>query len=92
MAERCVELLITGRVQGVGYRAFAAQRGTKLGLRGWVRNRPDGCVAARAAGPSEKVAELLDALQAGPALAKVDELRVRDCQRCGLGPGFEIRS
>jgi acylphosphatase len=65
-------LSIRGRVQGVGYRAFLADRADALGLRGWVRNRGDGSVEAMVAGAPDLVARLVDAAKAGPAGGRVE--------------------
>ena len=56
---RRVRAVITGRVQGVSYRASAAATARQLGLAGWVRNRHDGAVELEAQGPDDRVAELL---------------------------------
>ena len=62
---------VTGRVQGVGYRAWAADAARGLGLRGWVRNARDGSVSALLSGPSEAVAAMIAAMRDGPRHAAV---------------------
>jgi acylphosphatase len=64
-------VIVTGRVQGVGYRAWAIRAATELGLRGWVRNRPDGTVEALAMGPAPAVEAFVAACRRGPAAARV---------------------
>ncbi|MFO1116789.1 MAG: acylphosphatase [Beijerinckiaceae bacterium] len=64
-------LIVTGRVQGVGFRAFVAREGHALGLAGWVRNLRDGSVEAEFEGADEKVARLRLACAQGPVHAKV---------------------
>ena len=66
-----VHLLISGRVQGVGYRTWASKAARKLGLRGWVRNLTNGNVEAVAQGPKDAVDQFVGACQAGPMLARV---------------------
>jgi acylphosphatase len=65
---------ITGRVQGVGYRAWASHEAERLGLRGWVRNRRDGSVEAVFKGDENAVVRILDECWRGPRGAKVDNV------------------
>lgn len=79
MSERRVtHVLVTGRVQGVGYRAWTAAEARALGLDGWVRNLADGRVEAVFAGPRDTVARMIDACRSGPRLARVEALHVAD--------------
>ncbi len=63
--------LVRGRVQGVGFRFFVQREATRLGLRGSVRNTPDGAVEVVAAGTSKALNELEARLHEGPDAAKV---------------------
>lgn len=65
-------VVIRGRVQGVGYRAFVAYEAVGLDLEGWVRNRRDGRVEAVFAGPAEILAEMIARCRRGPSAARVD--------------------
>lgn len=67
---------IAGRVQGIGYRAWAVKTATKLGLKGWVRNLSDGAVEILALGDQEALALLAEQCRRGPMLAKVTHLAV----------------
>ena len=82
-AVRSVRLRITGRVQGVGYRAWALQLAARLGLRGWVRNRADGSVEALAIGEDETVARMIEACGEGPFGARVADVAVSDAEDDG---------
>lgn len=82
---------ISGRVQGVGFRAWAARRARELGLRGWVRNRPDGVVDVCVAGEPESVAAYSELLRRGPPLAHVALMMPIDCADEALSRDFEIR-
>ena len=75
---RSVRLGITGRVQGVGYRAFVLQQASQLGLRGWVRNRADGSVEALVTGSGDAVAAMIEACRRGPLAARVAAVAVSD--------------
>jgi acylphosphatase len=69
---KAVRWKITGRVQGVFFRAFTRDAARALGVAGWVRNLPDGSVEARAAGAPEKLDQLESKLRQGPPASKVD--------------------
>jgi acylphosphatase len=71
-------VLIRGRVQGVGYRAFVAYTALEHGLEGWVRNRRDGSVEAVFSGAAGAVGQMLDACRRGPSGSRVDGLDERD--------------
>lgn len=83
-------ILVSGRVQGVGYRAWLAEEGRRLGLSGWVRNRLDGKVEALVAGDADLVDALVRACRTGPAYARVDEV-VRSAADEIPSDGFHIR-
>jgi acylphosphatase len=63
---------VTGRVQGVSFRAWTKSEADARGLAGWVRNEADGSVSALIQGPADAVAEMLEVVEKGPALARVD--------------------
>lgn len=69
-----VHVMIRGRVQGVGYRAWVEDQATLSGLDGWVRNRQDSSVEAVLAGPAADVAELLELCRKGPPACRVDSV------------------
>lgn len=66
-----LHLRVDGRVQGVGFRWFVREEGTRLGLAGWVRNLPDGAVEVCAVGAPDSLRALRAALERGPAGARV---------------------
>lgn len=70
--------LISGRVQGVGYRIFAQREAQKLGVSGFTRNLYDGRVEVLAQGTSAQLDELRTALQRGPLFSSVGEVREED--------------
>ncbi len=74
MCSEIRQVLIRGRVQGVGYRAWVENRARAEGLEGWVRNRREGGVEAVFAGPAEAVAGLIARCRRGPSTARVDDV------------------
>jgi acylphosphatase len=87
---RSARLLISGRVQGVGYRAWAMQTASRLGLRGWVRNRADGTVEALVSGEDEAVMAMIEACRQGPFAARVGGVAVGEAEDDG-SDGFMAR-
>ncbi len=70
------KIFVRGRVQGVGFRAFALDEARGLGLSGYCRNLPDGRVEVFADGEKAVIAFLIERLQAGPRMAEVEEVQV----------------
>lgn len=71
-----MHLWISGRVQGVFYRATASDEARSRGLTGWVRNAPDGRVEAEVQGRRDAVDALIEECRAGPPMARVDDVEV----------------
>jgi acylphosphatase len=90
MGEVAVKVRVTGRVQGVWYRGWARDEARRLGLRGWVRNEPDGSVAALLIGPQKPVGDMLRAMRQGPPDARVAEVTASEGEDDGSA-GFGIR-
>src|SRR5688500_10989285 len=86
-----VHLNISGRVQGVYYRASMLQEAQRLGLTGWVMNRPDGSVAAVAEGGQAKIEELIAWCRQGPPGARVSAVEVQWQKPENNFVGFAIR-
>lgn len=82
-------VVVTGRVQGVSFRAWTRQQAEARGVSGWVRNRVDGSVEAILAGPDAAVEALITALHEGPAAARVEAVQVTDAE-APSGIGFHI--
>jgi acylphosphatase len=92
MAHKIVRLRISGRVQGVGFRAFVADEAQARGIEGWVRNRADRSVEAVLAGKSEGIDAMVETCRRGPPGAKVERLAIEDASERELTgrPSFEI--
>lgn len=86
-----VEVTLTGRVQGVGFRGFAQRHAMSLGLRGWVRNRYDGAVEVVAEGERYKLERFIALLREGPPWARVDDVEVRWSEYRGEFASFGVR-
>lgn len=69
------QVMIAGRVQGVGYRAWVEHQARVHGLEGWVRNRRDGSVEALFAGPRDVVSEMVARCRRGPSSARVESVQ-----------------
>jgi len=85
------EIVVEGRVQGVGYRDFAQRQADRLGLTGFVMNLSDGRVRAHAEGPREVIEEFVRALEKGPLLSRVSAVDVRWVPATGRFGGFDVR-
>ncbi|BAS27609.1 acylphosphatase [Limnochorda pilosa] len=87
-----MEVTVRGRVQGVGFRHFAARQARALGLDGWVRNAADGTVRLAAEGPEDALHRFLEVLRQGPPWAEVEAVEPGYRQAEGEPPGwFRIR-
>ena len=84
-------LLISGRVQGVFFRASTRQEATRLALAGWVRNLPDGRVEAVAQGPADAVQRLVEWFWHGVQFAKVTDVIEEDTSVDPTVVGYEVR-
>ena len=90
MSDKTVEVRITGRVQGVSYRAWTEREANRRGLGGWVRNADDGSVEACFSGPAGTVDEMVALCREGPSAARVDDVETRAADPAPPGD-FTIR-
>ena len=82
--EMAVHVIVEGKVQRVGYRAWTEGQAQARGLSGWARNRAEGTVEAVFAGPASVVEAMLSACRAGPQKAQVNRLDVRPAEAADL--------
>ena len=85
------KLVVSGRVQRVGFRWFTIDAAEREGLTGWVRNLPDGRVEALAEGDAEAVERFERFIRSGPPSARVDEVETEIVAPTGRLPGFTAR-
>ena len=91
MNNSAADIIIEGRVQGVGYRNYAQRRAELAGLVGYVMNLKDGRVRARVEGPRPAIEEFVRALEKGPPLSSIESVRVRWLPPTNRFVGFDIR-
>ena len=81
---------VTGRVQGVFFRAWMQEQANALGVTGWVRNCPDGRVDSHIEGEEAAVLQLIERLRRGPPAARVEDVHLWDVEIFDFD-GFEVR-
>jgi acylphosphatase len=87
---KAVTVKVTGRVQGVAFRWYAVQEAERRGVTGWVRNEPDGSVAAHLEGDDVAVDAMVAWCRRGPSSASVRNLAVAEARLTGA-TAFDIR-
>jgi acylphosphatase len=75
-----VHMIARGRVQGVGFRFFVRDKAARFGVRGWVRNMPDGSVEIHAEGSKEQLDEFITAVKEGPLFGHVSDLELEQIE------------
>lgn len=88
---RATYAVVNGLVQGVGFRYSTQQAAQRLGIDGWVRNRPDGSVEVWAQGDADAVARMAQFLEQGPRPARVELLRIDEVEPDSTLDRFEVR-
>ncbi|MGH3362262.1 MAG: acylphosphatase [Nocardioides sp.] len=87
---KAVDVTVSGRVQGVSFRAYTQQEADRLGVTGWVSNEPDGTVAGHFEGADAAVDALVEWCRHGPRLADVDRVDVQPGEQQGASR-FDVR-
>ena len=90
MAQKRIQVIVRGRVQGTFFRASTQREAKRLGITGWVRNRPDGSVEIVAEGDEDSIKALASWANHGPSAARVDNVDVRWRGYTGEFPEFSI--
>lgn len=89
--KKAVRVIISGRVQGVFFRMETRRASEKIGVSGWVRNRPDGTVEAVFEGETGKVDQAIDWCKKGPPMAVVTDISLDKIEYTGKYKDFSIR-
>lgn len=90
MSEKCLSITIKGRVQGVGFRYQTQNAAKKFGIKGFVKNMPDGSVYTEACGEEKNIELFLDWCRNGPMLANVTNINIEEIT-CAVPDDFDIR-
>jgi acylphosphatase len=88
--EKHLNITIKGKVQNVGYRYFAHKRANEIGVKGYVKNLPNGDVYSEAEGTEQDLNTFLDYLHEGPNWARVDEIQLQEAPMDGF-EDFRVR-
>ena len=83
--------VVSGRVQGVGFRYFAVDAARREGLHGFVRNNDDGTLEAIAEGEADALERFERAMRRGPSRSRVEHVIVDDIEPAMINAGFDIR-
>jgi len=86
-----IRVKIHGKVQGVFFRANTQEKAKELGVKGWVKNEPDGTVSAIFEGEDSAVVKIVEWCKHGPEAAQVDTVEVREEKYTGEFKSFEIK-
>jgi acylphosphatase len=90
MATKRVQLIVRGRVTGVFFRAATQREARRLGITGWVKNRPDGNIEIVAEAEEDAIREMVSWAQHGPSAARVDDVDIRWRSYTGEFSDFRI--
>lgn len=90
MEKKAFILKVFGKVQGVGFRYYTHKKANELGLKGYVKNKPDGSVYIEAEGAENNINELIRWCQDGPSWARVTKVELQEIPLAGLS-NFEIK-
>ncbi len=89
---KTIHLVVSGRVQGVYFRAFTKKRATKFGITGFVCNKENGDVEIVAQADQESLDNFINWCREGPLMAKVENVTIKELSTSEIFSNFEIRS
>ena len=88
---KCIHIVVSGKVQGVFFRAHTRDKAQELGLKGYVKNLPDGGVEVVAQGQEDKLNELIEFCKKGPESAEVTDVKIEEISSEEEFDDFEVR-
>ncbi|MFC1490516.1 acylphosphatase [Candidatus Latescibacterota bacterium] len=91
MSINAVNIIVHGRVQGVGFRFFVREKAKIFGMKGWVRNCSDGTVEIHSEGEDELLTDFITEIEKGPVFGNVSGLTVNRITPVGTFSGFNIK-
>ncbi len=91
MSKKRYQVIVSGIVQGVGFRYSALKKANELGVTGWIKNRIDGKVETIIEGDEERISQMVSWIKKGPIQSKVTEVEVNELTYKGEFNSFEIR-
>ena len=91
MAQKTIRTVVAGRVQGVCFRAYTREAALRYGVKGWVRNLPDGSVEALVSGEADQVERMLAWLHQGSPSSRVSRVTLEEIEPDEQFTAFEIR-
>jgi acylphosphatase len=87
-----LNIIVSGKVQGVGFRFFAQRKAVQYGINGWVRNLDDGSVEIRAMGDKKQMDSFMRDLKRGNPFSSIDHMQVDELDgQSGLSSSFKIK-
>ncbi|RYM05279.1 acylphosphatase [Sporolactobacillus sp. THM7-7] len=89
---KSVHIIVSGRVQAVGFRYFTRQAAQSAGVNGWVRNKPDGTVEIVAEGADRSMERFVAAIKEGSPFSRVENVDIRENETAEHFMSFEIRN
>ena len=89
--QRCITFRISGRVQGVWFRAYTRDKALSLNVDGWVKNNANGSVSGEAVGSERNMEKFINILKNGAPNSKVEDTLIEESPEIGQYLGFEIR-
>jgi acylphosphatase len=91
MAQKTIRAVVSGRVQGVFFRAYTQEAALRYGVKGWVRNLPDGSVEALVSGDAERVDRMIAWLHQGSPMSQVSRVTLEERETDERFDDFAIR-